>query len=179
MFPLSVRPGRLREAPSSRVSGSGNTWSDLDSSDSTSRQPSAHTHPDFIPSMKMFSTFEDDQVLLCRTRPSDSTEVLLWCNIDYKLMYLKMMPMKFDSKENDVFMNQVLCVQSVSHVRLCEPMDRSPPRSSDHGISHARILEGVAISSSRGSSRPRDWTPISSVSYIGRWGSSPLCHLGS
>ena len=32
----------------------------------------------------------------------------------------------------------------------------------------ARILEWVAISSSRGSSRPRDWTPISCVSCIGR-----------
>ena len=31
-----------------------------------------------------------------------------------------------------------------------------------------RILEGVAISSSRGSSRPRDWTLISFVSCIGR-----------
>ena len=32
------------------------------------------------------------------------------------------------------------------------------------GISQARILEWVAISSSRGSSRPRDWTLISWVS---------------
>ena len=61
---VSVRPGRLRETASSGVSGSGNTWSDLDISDSTSRLPSAHTHPDFIPSMKMFSAFKDDQVLL-------------------------------------------------------------------------------------------------------------------
>ena len=88
-------------------------------------------------------------------RLNSRSEVLLWDNIDYKLMYLKMMPMKFNSKENDVFMNQVLCVQSVSHVRLCDPRDHSPPGSSDHGISHARILEGVAISFSRGSSQPR------------------------
>ena len=44
---------------------------------------------------------------------------------------------------------------------LCEPMDRGPPGSSVHGILQARILEWVAIPSSRGSSWPRDWTRIS------------------
>ena len=38
----------------------------------------------------------------------------------------------------------------------CEPVDCSPPGSSVHGILQARILEWVAISSSRGSSRLRD-----------------------
>ena len=37
-------------------------------------------------------------------------------------------------------------------------MDCSTLGSSVHGILQARILEWVAISSSRGSSRPRDWT---------------------
>ena len=41
---------------------------------------------------------------------------------------------------------------------FCDPMDRSPPGSSDLGISQARILEWVAVSFSRGSSRPRDQT---------------------
>ena len=44
---------------------------------------------------------------------------------------------------------------------LCDP-----PGSSVHGISQARMLEWVAISSSRGSSQPRNWTPISRVSCI-------------
>ena len=35
---------------------------------------------------------------------------------------------------------------------LCDPMDHSPPGSSVHGIFQARILEWVAVSSSRGSS---------------------------
>ena len=43
---------------------------------------------------------------------------------------------------------------------LCDPMDCSPPGSSVHGISQARILEWVAISFSRGSSKPRDWTQV-------------------
>ena len=51
---------------------------------------------------------------------------------------------------------------------LCDPMDCSPPGSSVHGILHARILEWVAMPSSRGSSRPRDQTRISYVSCIGR-----------
>ena len=44
-------------------------------------------------------------------------------------------------------------------------MDCSLPGSSVHGISQARILEWVAISFSRGSSKPRDQTHIS---FIGR-----------
>ena len=46
---------------------------------------------------------------------------------------------------------------------LCDPMDCSPPGSSLHGILQARILEWVAISFSRGSSRPRDWTRVSLI----------------
>ena len=41
---------------------------------------------------------------------------------------------------------------------LCDPRDCSPPGSSVHGILQARMLEWVAISSSRGSSPPRDQT---------------------
>ena len=49
-----------------------------------------------------------------------------------------------------------------------QPMGCSPPVSSVHGIFQARILEWVAISSSRRSSWPRDWTSVSSASRIGR-----------
>ena len=38
----------------------------------------------------------------------------------------------------------------------CDPMDRSLPGSSVHGILQARILEWVALSFSRGSSPPKD-----------------------
>ena len=44
---------------------------------------------------------------------------------------------------------------------LCDPVDCSPPGSSVHEIVQARILEWVAISSSRGSSQPRDRTRVS------------------
>ena len=49
---------------------------------------------------------------------------------------------------------------------LCDPMDCSPPGPSVHGILQARILEWVAMPSSRGSSRPKDQTL---VSCNGRW----------
>ena len=52
-------------------------------------------------------------------------------------------------------------------------MDCSLPGSSVHGIFQARILEWVAMSSSRGLSRPRDQTGISYTSCIGSW---ILCH---
>ena len=48
----------------------------------------------------------------------------------------------------------------------------SPPGPSVLGISQARTLEGVAISSSRGSSRPRDRTYISCIA--GRFFPEPL-----
>ena len=41
---------------------------------------------------------------------------------------------------------------------LCDPVDCSPPGSSVHGMLQARILEWVAMPSSRGSSRPRGRT---------------------
>jgi len=47
---------------------------------------------------------------------------------------------------------------------LCDPMDCSLPGSSIHGILQARVLEGVAISFSGGSSRPRDRTRVSRIS---------------
>ena len=43
----------------------------------------------------------------------------------------------------------------------CNPMDCSPLGSAVHGILQARILEWVAISYSRGSSRPKDQTWVS------------------
>ena len=46
---------------------------------------------------------------------------------------------------------------------LCDPIKYSPPGSSVHGISQARILEWVAMPFSRGSSQVRNWTRVSCV----------------
>ena len=52
---------------------------------------------------------------------------------------------------------------------LYDHMDGSPPDSSIHGISQARILEWVAISFSKGSSLPRDWTCFTSLALAGKF----------
>ena len=74
---------------------------------------------------------------------------------------------------------QNMCSVTQSYLTLCGPVDCSPPGSSVHGISQARILEWVAISCSRGSSQPRDWTCVSRVSCTGRQTLYHLRHLGS
>ena len=44
---------------------------------------------------------------------------------------------------------------------LQDPLDSSPPGSSVRGILQARMLEWIAMPSSRGSSQPRDQTHVS------------------
>ena len=51
---------------------------------------------------------------------------------------------------------------------LCGPVDCSPPGSSVHRISEAKIQEGVAISFFRGPFQSRDRTQISCLSGIGK-----------
>ena len=53
-----------------------------------------------------------------------------------------------------------------SCLTLCDPMDCSLPGSSVHEILQTRILEWVAMPSSRVSSQPKDQTCISWGSYI-------------
>jgi len=55
---------------------------------------------------------------------------------------------------------RVQCMSAQSRPALCNPVDCSPPGSSVHGILQARILEWFAISSSRGSSLPKDHTGV-------------------
>ena len=67
---------------------------------------------------------------------------------------------------------EVSILKSLSRVWLCHTTDCSPPGSSVHGISHARILEWVAVSFSRGSSWPRDWIWVSCIAgrFFPVWG---------
>ena len=66
-----------------------------------------------------------------------------------------------------------LCVSSPaqSSLTLCDPMDCSPPAPLvgwiSCGILQVKIMEGIAISFSRGSSWPRDWTQVSCI--VGRF----------
>ena len=58
--------------------------------------------------------------------------------------------------------NSCMRVKSLqSYPTHCDPMDCSPSGSSVRGIFQAGILEWVAVSSSRGSSQPKDGNCIS------------------
>ena len=57
-------------------------------------------------------------------------------------------------------------------------MDCSLPGFSVHGVSQARVLEWVAISFSRGSSRPRQGSNLHLLHLL-HWHSLPLSHQGS
>ena len=61
-------------------------------------------------------------------------------------------------------MNECMCVLSL-HLcpTVCNHMDLNLPGLSIHGFLQARILEWVAMPSSRGSSQPRDGTGISCI----------------
>ena len=69
---------------------------------------------------------------------------------------------------SEVIQLEHACCVTKSCLTICDPMDCSPPGSSVHEIFLARILEQVAISSSKGSSQPRDQTHASCVFCIGR-----------
>ena len=68
-------------------------------------------------------------------------------------------------------------VKSLSRVQLCDPMDCSLPGSSVHGIFQAIVLEWTAISFSRGSSQPRDWTWASCTAgkFFTVWATRKAC----
>ena len=76
-------------------------------------------------------------------------------------------------------LQSVWWVRAKSCLTLCDPLDRSPSSSSVHRISQARILEWVAISSFRLSSRSRNRTWVCCISCISRWMLYQLSHLGS
>ena len=58
------------------------------------------------------------------------------------------------------------CLVAKLCLTFCDPVDWRLPGSSVHGIFQARILEWVAISSSRGSCQPRNQTCIVCVGRL-------------
>ena len=70
----------------------------------------------------------------------------------------------------------VCLLSRFSHVQLFVTMDYSPPVFSIRGILQARILDWVAVPSSRGSSQQRDQTLASPTLQAD---SLPLSHWGS
>ena len=90
-------------------------------------------------------------------------EVMFWCRWDSQFKSNNENELVF-RRQNLAYISYLLwmCMLShFSHVWLCNPMDCSLPGSSVHGILQARILEWVAMSSSRESSQPRNQMHVS------------------
>ena len=66
-------------------------------------------------------------------------------------------------KKNPCMYVQILLLVTQSCLTLCDPLDCGLPGSFVHGILQVRILEGVVIPFSRGSSKPRDRTQASYI----------------
>ena len=79
-----------------------------------------------------------------------------------RLLRKQEMPVFFQSIT--MFTAAVLVFQSCP--TLCNPTDYNPPGFSVHGIFQARILEWIAMPSSRRSSQPRDQTQVSYIAAI-------------
>ena len=71
----------------------------------------------------------------------------------------------------------MLCLEALPCPTVCDPMNCSLPSSSVHGILLSIILESIAISSSRGSSWPRNWTHVTCISCFVKY-SLPLVQPG-
>ena len=70
------------------------------------------------------------------------------------------MPFRYDL--NQIPYNYTMSSEvAQSCLTLCDPIECSLSGSSIHGIFQARVLEWIAISFSRGSSWPRNWTQVS------------------
>ena len=96
------------------------------------------------------------------------TTIVLFSPIHSANSYLNLLTM---------FSSHISCAQL--HPTPCDPLGCSPPGCSVHGISQARILEWVAVSSSRGSSRPRDQTHCLLQFLHCRQVLYPVSHQGS
>ena len=81
----------------------------------------------------------------------------------FNTIHIKL-PMRFfhRTRTNNPKMYLLFLLFSCSVVSdSCDPADCSPPNSSVSGISQAKILEWVATSYTKGSSRPKDGTCVS------------------
>ena len=90
--------------------------------------------------------------------------MLVFCLFHQELYGLSYHPCFSPLLRPHPFLTFCCCLVTKSCLTLLQP--HGLPGSSAHGISQARTLHWVPISSSRGSSRPRDQTHISGVSCI-------------
>ena len=92
----------------------------------------------------------------------------------YKSILKKLIPEFYNRLASVLWTGGRQAVHAQLYLTLCDPVDCTPPGFPVHGIFQARILEWVAISSSRGSSWMRDrnciswiWTGVPKFSQFG------------
>ena len=111
---------------------------------------------------------EGNWIMLCSQRENDSepAEIFLGGNLIYATSLFNpsnqpFLFFLFNCALKDIYS----CCVLVSKLcpTLLQPHGLQPARLPVHGISQARILEWVAMPSSRGSSWPRDWTQVSCI----------------
>ena len=82
-------------------------------------------------------------------------------NFNTKRHWNKHRVMRDGEKKESAVIKRKMCLFIQSCLTLCDPMLGKPPSSSVPGDSPTRILECVAMPSSRVSSQPRDQTQVS------------------
>ena len=105
-----------------------------------------NTVEEILPNMKMKIEEETLKKKICQDTASITCESTVYSILGLKNFY----PRKD-------------CVTSSAVSDFGTPVDWNPPGSSVHGILQARILERVAIPFSRGSSQPKDQSPVSCI----------------
>ena len=103
---------------------------------------------------------------------SDNIQCWQRCGKINSVMLLLQWPFHWGKLSYNCWIQKCLlyvCVSAQLYIAIWDPMDWGLPSSSVHGVLQARILEWVAITYSRGSSRPRDQIHVSCISCTGRW----------
>ena len=91
------------------------------------------------------------------------SKISFWGEILYKICLV----LESTAAFSFIFSYVCACAKSLQLCStLCDPMDCNLPGSSVRGVLQARMLEWGAMPSSRGSSRPRYRTWVSSISCI-------------
>ena len=142
---------------------------------SGSSQPRNRTQVSHIPGrfFTSWATRETHKILMCLFSYQSKSIYATWAQ--WQIICLQMQEAQETWINDWARTRACACTHARTHthththgiqVTYCNPMDCSLPGSSVCGIFMARILEWVAISSSRGSSWPRNQTHVPCISCI-------------
>ena len=140
----------------------------------------SHEHKDYremfrwkkIPDLREFNFFKCYEHINLNKANREKTmmsKIFDWQKLKQKLLRSREVGLDYiwrgDHSQNQWNFWKVKVKSEVAQscLTLCDPMDCSLPGFSIHGIFQARVLEWVAISFSRGYSRPRDGTQVSRI----------------